>query len=170
MKQGWKYLLISTLLAFICGYLRGFCLRIIAHFLLLNERCAHGGDGGFAAVFRSGFFSMWKELSQLQGKSPCMCSAPLDRGNKARGGPIRIWLLGNGPEKDARFALFRPFYTSLLRSSCSLPLGSGVSSQSSCAGIPMFLADGQTSSLAPAQRKEKIGHANAKQWNWRDEK
>lgn len=111
-------------------------------------------------------FSVWKELSQLQGKSPCICSAPLDRGNKARGGPIRIWLLGNGPEKDARFSLFRPFYTSLLRSSCSLPLGSGgVSSQSSCAGIPMFLADGQTSSLAPAQRKEKIGHANAKQCN-----
>lgn len=56
-------------------------------------------------------------------------------------------------------------FPSFLHITSPLLLLFGVSSQSSCAGIPMFLADGQTSSLAPAQRKEKIGHANAKQWN-----
>lgn len=48
---------------------------------------------------------------------------------------------------------FPSFLHIALRSSCSLALA---------AGIPMLL-DGQTSSLAPAQREEKIGHANAKQ-------
>lgn len=112
-------------------------------------------------------FSVWKELSQLQGSLP-RCSAPLDRGNKARGGLIRIWLLGTGPEKTLSSL---PFSTTLLSSplfflsSCSLPLDSGTAekpSRPSCAGICMLLGGTDRFQAWRLYRgREQTGHANS---------
>lgn len=103
-------------------------------------------------------FPYGKSCPNYRAASPR--SAPLDRGNKARGGLIRIKLLGMGPEKTPCFPPLFPFVLHccphlLLGSSCSLPLGSGgrgAEPSPSCAGMRMFLGDRQISGLAPAQR------------------
>lgn len=96
----------------------------------------------------------------ITGQSP-PCSAPLDRGNKARGGPIRM--LGSGPEKkDALFSplLSTPLLSSPLLSSppalCPSAQAAEKPSLPSCAGIRMFLGDRQISGLAPVQRERGL--------------
>lgn len=96
----------------------------------------------------------------ITGQSP-PCSAPLDRGNKARGGPIRM--LGSGPEKkDALFSplLSTPLLSSPLLSSppalCPSAQAAEKPSRPSCAGIRMFLGDRQISGLAPVQRERGL--------------
>lgn len=101
----------------------------------------------------------------ITGQSP-PCSAPLDRGNKARGGPIRM--LGSGPEKKRR-SLFPLLSTPLLSSplpllsSCSLPVGSS----SREAKPPLLCGDtyvfrGQTDFRPGACTEgERTGHANS---------
>lgn len=117
---------------------------------------------GICAAFRSRF-PYGKSCPNYRAVSAC--SAPLDRGNKARGGPIRIWLLGNGPEKTLSSPLLS-FFLLLCCLHLSSPLcpsapAAQKPSHPSCAGIRMFLADGQISGLAPVQRKERTGHANS---------
>lgn len=115
-------------------------------------------------MFRSRF-PYGKSCPNYRAVSPR--SAPPDRGNKMRGGPIRIWLLGNGPEKKKKkttlpsLLLPAPLLSSPLLSSCSLPLGSGSAEAKPpppVRRIRMFLGDRQISGLAPVQR---TGHANS---------
>ena len=99
----------------------------------------------------------------ITGQSP-PCSAPLDRGNKARGGPIRIRLLGSGPEKKKRRSLSPLLSTPLLSSPllssppalCPSAQAAEKPSRPSCAGIRMFLGDRQISGLAPVQRERGL--------------
>lgn len=97
-----------------------------------------------------------KSCPNYRAVSPC--SAPVDRGNKARGGPIRIWLLGSGPEKIRSLFPRRssPLLSSPLLSSppalCPSARAAEKPSHPSCAGIRMFLGDRQISGLAPVQR------------------
>lgn len=89
-----------------------FVLRIIQ--MVLNEKRNPPSDGGSVlhgvTVFLSRF-PYGKGWPNYRAVSPR--SAPLDRVNKARGGPIRIWLLGSGPEK--RRSLFLSFLYLLRR-------------------------------------------------------
>lgn len=96
----------------------------------------------------------------ITGQSP-PCSAPLDRGNKAQGGPIRM--LGSGPEKKRRSLfplLSTPLLSSPLLSSppalCPSAQAAEKPSRPSCAGIRMFLGDRQISGLAPVQRERGL--------------
>lgn len=70
----------------------------------------------------------------ITGQSP-PCYAPLDRGNKARGGPIRICAAGN-PAQEKK-TLSSP------SALCPSAQAAEEPSRPSCAGIRMFLG-GQT--------------------------
>lgn len=70
-------------------------------------------------------------------------SAPLDRGNEAQGGLIRIWLLGNGPEKTLSNPLlsFLSFYSSAAFTSPLLLLFAPRLSQLRSQSLPLLRGD-----------------------------
>lgn len=117
---------------------RGFCLRIIARFLnwkRFKVKKLKNRDGGICARWRRRRrvpvpFSVWKELSQLQGSLPALCSTgPREQGARRTDQNLAA---GKRPRNKKNkkiglsFFLSTPllFFTSPL-SSCSLPLGSG---------------------------------------------
>lgn len=121
-----RYLFIYSLLVFISTdfiwaffffffYARGFCLRIIANFFFfefetaLNQnrkssrRRGEGSVLGGVAVFSRSRFSVWKELSQLQG-SLRRALLHWTEGTRREAGRSECWEAAQ-KKKDALFSL-----------------------------------------------------------------
>lgn len=147
-------------------------MRIIANFFFfefetaLNQniksarRRGEGSVLGGVAVFSRSRFSVWKELSQLQG-SLRRALLHWTEGTRREAGRSECWEAAQ-KKKDALFSLSF-LLLCCLHLSLSSPPALCPSAQAaekpslpSCAGIRMFLGDRQISGLAPVQRERGL--------------
>lgn len=115
---------------------------------------------GGVAVFSRSRFSVWKELSQLQG-SLRRALLHWTEGTRREAGRSECWEAAQ-KKKDALFSLSFLLLCCLHLSLSSPPAlcpsaqAAEKPSRPSCAGIRMFLGDRQISGLAPVQRERGL--------------
>lgn len=103
-------------------------------------------------------FSVWKELSQLQGSLPVLCST----GPREQGARRTDQNLAAGKQPRERrspllsFLLLCCLHLSSPPALCPSAQAAEKPSHPSCAGIRMFLGDRQISGLAPVQRERGL--------------
>lgn len=147
-------------------------MRIIANFFFfefetaLNQnikssrRRGEGSVLGGVAVFSRSRFSVWKELSQLQG-SLRRALLHWTEGTRREAGRSECWEAAQKKKRRSLFPLLStPLLSSPLLSSppalCPSAQAAEKPSRPSCAGIRMFLGDRQISGLAPVQRERGL--------------
>lgn len=98
-------------------------------------------------------FSVWKELSQLQGSLPVLCSTgPREQGARRADQNLAA---GKQP-RERRSPLLCRLHLSSPPALCPSAQAAEKPSHPSCAGIRMFLGGRQISGLAPVQRERGL--------------